>query len=384
MVKNILISDLYSTVNKELGNKKNINELLNHINVYYDKNSEELNSIGISKKILFLESDKDAIYNACGLSKIQIKSSLKKSTYIQNSWKILNEPLNIASALMLRYFTINKKDDLLKTFILYYSLYFYASLHHKYLKFDANENIMEYTINNLSNKFRLKQTGSLVLTLSEIVMVSHETYKDKLIRGEDGDIAIYVSSIKVRLNDFMKKITNEYIKNHRANNIMHIESDDYSEDNFHMADNTSYMVKRLTDSSSIRLMTYGPDMELAKLAANLAQVSENEIRNVIVHLSDEETNSINRLTELILQLYLVNGTNKIEDVRGKKFIIEAMEIYKKSNTNDKLIIEIKQILDKWLNKYSKTYKKTNREATLSNFRRAIYIYFVLHIQMCSK
>lgn len=381
---NIIISDLYPIVEKNLSNTNNIRKLNLAIAKYFDRNSEILYDTGLTNKLFFLETDKEAIFEASNLDKTTIKNSIKKSSYIKDSWKILNEPLNTASVLILRYFTIKKRDTELQNFLLYYSFYFYASLYHKYLPYGANANVMEYTINNLSRKFKIKQYGSLFETIKNTVMTSHETYRDELIRGEDGDLAKYISALKVRLNDFLKNIKNEYTINYKEKRFMNFDSDDYSEDNYHIADNTSYAIKRLTQSAVIRLNTYGPDMQLAKLSANLSQVSTNEIRNVISHLSDDDTEDITRLCELILQLYLSDGSNTSDEVRGQKFLVKCMEIYKKSNTNDKIILEIKSILDKWLNKYSDKYRKTNREGTLSNFRRSIFIYFVLHIQLSSR
>lgn len=377
----ILVNELYGTVNTTLSNKKNVDELMKNVQQYFDYNSDKVFNVVLHEKLLFLNSDKEAIYNATGLDQQTIKKAIAKSVYIKESWRILNEPLNTASILAIRYFTINKKQTELKLFLTYYSFYFYSSLYHKYLPYGANESIMAYTVNNLSNKFKLKQLGSLYKTIEQIVLKCHETYEKDLIRGEDGDLAKYVSGLKSRLNDFMKNIKNEYTKNHKDNRFMNFDSDSFDEDNYHQADNTSFAIRRIADASTAKLVTYGADMQLAKLSAQFSQVSQSEIRNVILKLSDEDTNLINRLSELILQLFLFDGNNKIEEVNMQKFLLKCMEIYKKSNTNDKVILEIKSILDLWLNKHSAKYSKTNREATLSNFRRAIFIYFVLHIQI---
>lgn len=267
---------------------------------------------------------------------------------------------------------------------MYYSFYFYSSLHYKYLPYGANEDIMKYTINNLTYKFKIKVYGSLYKAIEAVVMKSHDSYKDDLIRGEDGDLANYVSAIKVRLNDVVKNIKNEYTINYNNKNYMNSEQDDYSEDNYHVVDNTSYAIKRTSDSALMKLMTYGPDMKLAELTAQLSTVSQNEIRNVIIHLSNDDSDDILRLCELILQLFLTEKGNTVQDIHTNKFLSYCLEIYKKSNTNDKIVIEIKAILDKWLNKHSTKYRLTQREATLSYYRRAIYIYFVLHIQMSSR
>ena len=377
---NIIVTNLYNIVSTSLSNKNNMNKLLIGIGKYMDKNSDVLYDIGLASKLLFLESDKEIIYEVCNLDKNLIKKTLKESEYIKSSWRILNEPLNTASVLILRYLAENKLLKELQLFITFYACYFYTSLHHKYLPYGANENVIAFTINNLTNKYKIKELGSLYKALEAIVMKSHETYEKELLRGNDADLAKYVASLKTRLNDFVKNIKNEYTKNYKDKRFMNYDSDDYSEDNYHIADNTSYAIERITQTTVIKLMTYGADMELISISAKLSQVNENELRNVITQLTDDEADKIRRLTELILQLYLIDNKNTIQDIRSRKFLINSLEIYKKSNTVDKHVLEIKDILDSWLKKYSDSYRKTNRQATLSNFRRALFIHFVLHLQ----
>lgn len=376
----IIIDDLYPMVEKTMATKEAQKSLMYSISSYFDRNAEVIHDIGIANKVFFLNSDKDAIFKASGLDPKDIKVTIKKSKYISSTWKILNEPLNTASVLLLRYFTITKNDKMLFPFLMYYSFYFYSSLHYKYFQYGANEDIMNYTINNLTYKFKIKELGSLYKAVEAVVMKSHDSYKEELIRGEDGDLAKYISSLKVRLNDVVKNIKNEYTNNYNEQNYMNRESDDYSEENYHIADNTSYSIKRISDSALIKLMTYGPDMKLAQLAAQIGNVSQNEVRNVIMHLSNEDSDDVSKLCELILQLFLFEKGNTVAEVGTKKFLAHCLDIYKKSNTNDELILEIKSILDKWLKKHSEKYKKTNREATLSYYRRAIFVYFVLHVE----
>jgi hypothetical protein len=73
-----------------------------------------------------------------------------------------------------------------------------------------------------------------------------------------------------------------------------------------------------------------------------------------------------------------------EKVGTKDFVVYSLEIYKRANTTDKNVLIIKNSLDKWLEKYSITYRRTQRVATLNNFRRALFLFFVLTIQQNSK
>lgn len=375
-----LTDALYPITAKALANKKTNDDLFKGARKYFDKNANIIFDSSLAQRIFFTDSDKQVIYTASGLSIPEIRTVLKNAEYIKDNWKIMNEPLNTCAAMIARYYAINKKEKELKAFLTYYAFYFYTSVYHKYLPYGAQENIMAFTINNLSNKYLIKQTGSLFKTIEHTAWISHENHKDALIKGTDKGLADYISSLKVRINNFMKNIKNEYTQNHASKKYINYDIDSYDEDDFHVADNNSYIVQNTSDAAVVKLTTYGPDMKLVKLSANMNQVSENDIRNVISAISDGHTEEIKRMTELILQLYLFESHNTVKDIHSNKFLYSCIEIYKKSNTNDKIILEIKSILDSWLKKYSVRYNKTNREATLSSFRRAIYVYFVLHIQ----
>lgn len=386
MAKNdsILIQKLYPIVEQSLKNNNIIRELNLTIGKFIDRNSEILYDIGPTNRLIFPMDDKNEILKASGLDIKQIKDALKESEYIDNKWFVANDPVNIASVLMLRYFTISKNKKQLQIFLLYFGLYFYAMLHYQYFPYGANKNIMDYTINNLSNKYKIKQLGSVYKTVENTVNVSHNTYEKQLIKGTDNNLIQYISSLRVRINDFLKNIKNEYNKNHDNENYLNYDSDDYSEENYHIADNLSYQIKRITDATVLKLNTYGPNMALANLAAQITQVSQNEIRNVITHLTDKDTEDVRKLCELILILFLSDPKNDLSSIRTQEFLLTSIEIYKKSNTNDKVILDMKDILSKWLTKYSPKYNKTNRQATLSNFRKSIFVYFVLYIQNSNK
>ena len=381
---NALITILYPIVEQSLKNKNNINKLNISIANFLDKNSEILQDIGPSDRLIFSMNDREAILTASNLNELDIKKAVKESDYINAKWHVATDPINISGALISRYFLLSNNKKELELFLTYFGCYMYALLHYQYFQYGANRNIMDFTINNLSNKYKIKQLGSVLETIKNTVMTSHSTYEKELIRGTDEDLVNYISSLRVRINDFLKNIKREYTKNHDSQNYLNYDSDDYSEENYHIADNTLYMIKRITDATVLHLNTYGANMKIASFAAQLSKVSINEVRNVVTHLSDKDTQDVSKLCELILLLFLTDNKNSINDIKTQKFFSEAISIYAKSNTKDKLIIDIKTILDKWLNKYSSRYRKTNREATLSYFRKAIYIYFVLYIQNSNK
>ena len=66
------------------------------------------------------------------------------------------------------------------------------------------------------------------------------------------------------------------------------------------------------------------------------------------------------------------------------FIRLLKRAYSISNTEDLLVLHIKEILDTLLEKNSTEYLKTSRVATRSTLRSTTYIYFVLFINKNSE
>ena len=268
--------------------------------------------------------------------------------------------------------------------MLYLTLSMYPSIFKKYYKYEPNENIMNYTINNLSFRYKLKQTSNLMAAIDETGFGGYELHKNDLVNGTDAAVVNVVLAIKTRLNSFMKKIRNEFEKNYREGNYLNKELEVNDDENFREAESSSYIISRIVDKVSLNLTLNGAPIKVIDMAAKANSVSVNELRNYINSLisDDEHADEIKSLIESILFLYLFDEKNNADDIVNNKFLLYCLEVYKKSNVTDKNIVKIKKILDGWLDRLG-TYKKTQRIATINNFRRAIYTFFVMVIMYYS-
>src|SRR5699024_5837258 len=133
--------------------------------------------------------------------------------------KILNIPENQVNytsfrallILIMRYYILNKNKDKLDIISYYmgYSIY-WSVWSRQFVKFKPDKNIMRYTINNLSNRFVIKQTGSIENMLKTGVDTSINTYYGRFIRGSDYDIWSVIGQIKTRIHGYLKSISEEY------------------------------------------------------------------------------------------------------------------------------------------------------------------------------
>lgn len=382
MITSVILANIYPKVEQAFTSKETQRKFSAIVASYVDRNVNRLSTAGPSKRTLFSDMERNKVYDLVNFDPKTCKAIVKQSNYIKASWKIVNDPFNLVMMMILRYAKLNQLDQINQLAVTYLTLSMYPSLHYKYFKFEPNEAIMQYTINNLSNKFKVKQVGNILQALVDTTALADKTYDKNIRHANDKELTDYINAYKTRLNSLIKKIRDAFEKDYRSGNYMNTERDNEDENDFKTSDSNSLLIQRIVDQVVLKLSVNGPDSRIVDISAKMNQVSVNETRNTLNQLTQNKDESVNirALCESILYLYLFNGENHVNDLNGSKFLTFCLAVYKKSNTNDENVIKVKSILDTWIGKYSETYRKTQRVATLNNFRRALYTFFVFTLQ----
>jgi hypothetical protein len=342
---------------------------------------EKLSMIGPIKRVLFTDVERDKIYTLIGINASTIEAAVDSTTYIK-SGTIPGKPFFILMAMIIRYYKMQKMIKEMNSAIVYMTLSMYPSLHSKYFKFEPNEQIMAMAIHNMSNKFKIKKSGTILQALSETTIMSDKHYTKELLEANDKNIADYILGFQTRLNGLLKNIMKEFMKEHKQKHYLNYEFDSEDEDNFHTADSNSYLITRVSDAVVLKLTVQGPDAVLVAAAAKVCDCSLADLRNTChdICTDKEERDNMKKLVSAILYLFLFDGSNSKEDITSNKFFLFCNDVYRKANTTDVNVNSIKKLLDHWLSKYSEVYKKSHRVATISQYRRALFIFFVFTIQ----
>jgi len=373
--------NFYERVEERLSNKKYSRELQNHIAKFIDKNSDVLFDNAPRKRLFFRDNDYDIIFEITQIKRKEIEEVIKRNKILMgNNWFFSTKPFNWLSPLILKYYYENDMKEEFKSMLTYLTLSIYAQIHYKYFQFVPNDNIMDYTINEISNQYFIKKYSSLFKSIYVTAENSHDTYKDQLKRASDYDLITYSININTRINSMIKNVARAYYKNSEEKNYMNYDKESRDEEDYYEVDNVSFFIEKFANNASNILVSYGTNIKIANLSASITNVSRKGIRTAINNIMENETKNINLLIKLILQQYLVEENNDREQLGSKDFIYVSKKVYSKSNTNDENVLKIKEILDTWLEDNSEKYVKTERKATKSNFRKAIYFYFVFSIQ----
>lgn len=378
----IFVDRLSEDISKAMEDKKNIDKISRHIINYVDRNNDKLQAMGPMKQIFFSDADMNIIYECSGITEKRALDTIKevKATGLQAQWSNVGKPYLVVLSLMIREASIKKKKELVYLLIMYMGLSSYFSLFRKYFQFEPNPAIMEYTINNLSNKYKIKQLGTMYATIIDTMQVAHDTGESRLIGGLDKDLVVYIQDKKTRLNDMFKNIRREFEVNYQQSKYMNVDYDSFDEDDYRESNSDTFEITRITDKVLLKLLIEGPQMQLVNLSAKLNQVSVNELRNYsnkIITGTNKE--GLRQVIESILTLFISTGGNKVTEIRTNKFLQYSLDIYKKSNTNDKNIIRIKAVLDQWLKDVG-LFQKTTRPATINSFRKALFTFFIFSIE----
>ena len=377
----VLLDEVYPIVESKLSSPENTNKLRRIIGRYIDRNSESLSAIGPTRMIVFTENDKNLIYEIFGIEKdADIQPLKRKITDNRIKWRVFNQMFTLFMPLVIRFYQKKKDKDMVMQCIIYMALSIYPMLYYKYWKHNPNENIMNYTINELSNKYKVKQLGSLLAAITDTAYGAYVLHQNDIDKGYDDGLISFSLSMRTRLNSFLNKISAAFYDNHKHGRYLNTEYDDTDPDNFHESNSSIYEIQKIVDSVAMKLVVNGPNIKLITISAKNNQVSVNELRNYIsTMLVKQRIDEIKAVIEAILFIYTLESKNTLESINSTGFLIYCLDIYKRSNTTNENVIKIKKILDGWLEDLG-TYKKTQRSATINNFRRALYTFFVISIQ----
>lgn len=386
-----LLNSLYPTVEEHLNSQTNIRKLMTKIKHYADSHSDILLSIDLSKRLLFSDSDKNIVYEVTGLTPTSISSAIKKSTVIKSSWQIATNPFYITCLLIARYFILKNKQAEMNAIIVYMSYVMYTSSHKSSFKYAPNKQIMDYTMNNLTNRFLIKQVGSIQGMIEHTVTNAiNGRYLEDLKDCSDLFIKDILNALETRVSSNIKNIAREYYKNHKSGAYLFHEEDSEEEDNFHLSDNISFKIDRVANLVSSSIISEGFDYSTCvRRAINLNPGASNKkLEPMLRTIVEDDMESINPMICDIITLFMYksNTSNTINDIKTMRFISEALQIYK-SNSQDEIITRVKDRLKYWIDITSEKYGRnfiSKGKTSLDTYRRAIYTCFIFKIVEISK
>ena len=160
MSYNSVILQNYGDDVKELvNNKAKFSTLKRYIERYIDQHSEQLNYIAPTKRLIFSREGNDGMLflNSLGIRPQEMTREIKSIKSVAKISDVIKEPVFVTLTLIIRQLIIDKREKEADLFLMYLTLGLYSSIQYRTFKYEPNENVVNYTLSRISNKFYFKQ-----------------------------------------------------------------------------------------------------------------------------------------------------------------------------------------------------------------------------------
>lgn len=366
-------------------NPTNVRKFNSLVGQFIDRNIDKLTTSGPVYLIPFTDKDKNDYYELFNIEESHIKKIMKEHTAKLNAskFKLLNQnPIFALFYFVIRYFTLHPDKKSLNSALTIYALSAYPSIFSKYFPNGVIEPVMQYTIDNLTDKFLIKKTGHILGLLVESIQHSYDFLKSPMREATDAEVIRFIQRIRNDHNSIFKKIANVYMDNYRNNRGVIITNTNYDDDTpiIDEVDNATTEVSNAINKVLLPIVQNGVDIVRAEAAAKMAGISVSDCRMFLNNIiNDKNTDLLQKFIESLLFLYIYEDHRTIRDVRSQYFLRWAASLFKKTNSKNKNILQINEVLNIWAEN-SGIYAKFHREASRINYKKAIFFYVVLSVQ----
>lgn len=380
-----ILKEAYPSI--EAGLKKNLTKYKKFLSEYINRNSDILYSNIPSKQLYFLQTDCDNYFKSIDVNPDIIKNAISHTYYAEIANfnpAYAKDETTVAMICMVRYFLLNNKKKELELALInivcsgkYYPSIWYGS----FPTSPPAEHVMEYAITHMTtNKFDIVREGNVINTLKSIATTWVNTYKNNRFKDfHDDDVQYLIQQLHNRIRSFMNNIADlYYTANQNKDLYITYDSDDVSEDNYHLANSDSITIDRYVNATMQYLNSHGINYKICKLASN-DLVKFDELKGIIDMLTRDNKNVPiikEYITLMIVCYYMDNKKKNINDI---EFI--SYSITPKPNSKNEYHLRMRSLSEKFLiNNATNFSRRRSRQGTESAYFRAFNAYFALLIQ----
>lgn len=381
----IVRDTIYPKVEAVLSTPAGDRKYRNLVQKFIDKNSDKLHTPGPVYMIPFTDVDKEEYFELFNVTKEELLKPINEMTKLVNdkaSWKLLKQnPIFCLFYNCIRYYTLKRNNTGVNVSLAIYALSVYPSVFSSMFQYGANPDIMQFTIDNLSQKYLIKQAGNLFSTLMISIQNSYKFLRNAFVDASDTEVIRFIARIRNDQKSLLKNVANNYYDNYKKGLRVTTQNEVYGDNEMinDILNNTS-VVEDTTRKIVISMITNGVDITRATAAAKISQISMVDLRLYLSKIvTEERTNELQKFIEAILFIYLYQEHHKPNEINEQRFLQFSLELFRRTNTNDVNVVTIKNLLQKWSEDTGVT-QRFRRLASQINYKKGIFIYMILCIQ----
>lgn len=376
---------------------KNQPRVIAVIKHYLAINSSKLGTRAPTVKIPMTDSDKSAIFKALEITSNEIQKILNKIRGVNDidlRNNVINDTFNVIMTIITAVYYLRdpKRNDAKKDFTkpyyytaLYLAIRFYSKIYiSSFPKADPRPDIMDYTIENISNKFLLKKVNNIFDIIKYFSESNIMNMSPRLERMSDVDIVYFSTNMYNRMHNSMKTLAREFYKNKEEQNYTKTDITKQQDEtgDFFVGDTTSI-------SSSIDILVKKIilkfvsdtviDDRLLTVACNKTKFSKSKFQIILQKIREANNPLLKTIISQIISYFLLTSKKDSRALRSSEFITEMIKLYQISNTKNDLVLKIKDNLAKLISANSGQILKEGNANMLDRVKNSLFVYLVLFI-----
>ena len=358
----------------------------------------------------FLPKDASAIFEIFGVDQSAFGAAVKSVPAINDQYHVSSNDFNQLIMWLVWCFQRSNLPAQLKYdsqlyLVMQLNYKFFCGITHEFFPYGAKEDVMRYTIENLTAKSDIKNedtsTWRAILRKHATGFLDSTSVHIKTIRDYEPDKAVVymITDLHTRIFSKVRLVASAYYDNVKQGNTIGSSSATMTNDE---GEEEMKALKATLDNSILQINTIVPnvhtfiDEERVKLSANLASnIRPDMLRAVLVTFSGQATiqyqsgttedilvekqkkNTIYvgykiLIREMVQKTYRWCSLHGVDMKTPSAILRETSSVYRASRLSDPDLLKIKDSVDYFL-KLNTAYK---RDATLVSLRIAFILYII--------
>lgn len=389
--------NIYTDIIKQYSDKFIVNQsrVLAIVKRYLAVNSAKLGTRAPTCKMPFTDHDKKALFMAVGITEKEVQAAINKignTNNIDLRNNVINDTFNVlCTCLTAVYYnadTNKKKKDFTKPYYytsLYLAIKFYGKIYiNSFPRADPQQSVMDYTIENVSNKFLLKKVNNIFEIIKYFSESNIENMYNRLERKADIDLIYYNTNMFNRMRNWMKSLASEFYKNKEEKNYIATETANMQDDegDFYVGEltNISASIDNSVRKIVLRFVTESViDDTLLNAACAKTKFSKAKMLMIIQRLREANDPLMKKIMSEIICYYLITYKKPATAIKSSDFALTMIKLYGVSNTKNDAILNMKDHLGKLIQNNSDKILKEGNANMLARVQNALFVYFVLFI-----
>ena len=379
---------LMPKISEVLAKPSNREKLIEFTGKFIDEHSTQLLTSGPVFIFTFGDKETSFLYELFNLDKkglLELFDKMVNAAYEgQSNFSTIRSSLHKVLVTAMIIESINKNyTDIIECgeYLIIFATY--PLIFRNYWKIGAGvkEDVMEYTIEHLPNKFIIKKQKNLLGLLKYIAHSSLNSHANKLKSGIDSEYIDFINRVRNQLNSAFKNIATQYYANYAKNATMHTQSDKMDDGKFIDNEGTITNISLISENTYNKFLVNGVNTSIAGAMANGSTVSKEVVISYLNKIYSDKNNRLGKFIENIVYLFLSNEKYSSSSINSEEFINFGLSLFRSLGTSKvEQHKQLKAIEDYWMNDVINILNDYTRDATLSNFRRSIFNYFIFMIK----